>query len=121
MIIPAMSQASQLRLSDWGVIRAQGADAASFLHSQLTQDFALLDRDRHIAKHAARAHQQSASRIQPKIPQQMPRVRTRLALGQNRTLYLARARRARVLAWRTLDGVVTRHGGPTRGRPLLIG
>ncbi|WP_157281924.1 folate-binding protein YgfZ [Pelomonas sp. Root1237] len=40
-----MSQASQLRLSDWGVIRAQGADAASFLHSQLTQDFALLDRE----------------------------------------------------------------------------
>lgn len=45
MIIPAMSQASQLRLADWGVIRAQGADAASFLHSQLTQDFALLDRE----------------------------------------------------------------------------
>ncbi|WP_457427651.1 CAF17-like 4Fe-4S cluster assembly/insertion protein YgfZ [Roseateles sp. P5_E7] len=38
-------QASQLRLSDWGVIRALGADAASFLHSQLTQDFALLDRE----------------------------------------------------------------------------
>jgi len=37
--------ASQLRLIDWGVIRAHGADAASFLHSQLTQDFALLDRD----------------------------------------------------------------------------
>ena len=34
---------TQLRLSDWGVIRAQGADAANFLHSQLTQDFALLD------------------------------------------------------------------------------
>ena len=45
MIIPAMSQASQLRLTDWGVIRALGADAASFLHGQLTQDFALLDRD----------------------------------------------------------------------------
>jgi tRNA-modifying protein YgfZ len=45
MIIATMSQASQLRLSDWGVIRAQGADAASFLHSQLTQDFALLDRE----------------------------------------------------------------------------
>jgi len=49
MIIPPMSQAfqlrTQLRLSDWGVIRAQGADAASFLHGQLTQDFALLDRD----------------------------------------------------------------------------
>ncbi|HEY8877587.1 MAG TPA: folate-binding protein [Roseateles sp.] len=40
-----MSQAFQLRLADWGVIRAQGADAASFLHSQLTQDFALLDRE----------------------------------------------------------------------------
>jgi tRNA-modifying protein YgfZ len=26
------------RLSDWGVIRAAGPDAASFLHSQLTQD-----------------------------------------------------------------------------------
>ncbi|MDR7332279.1 folate-binding protein [Roseateles asaccharophilus] len=40
-----MSQTSQLRLADWGVIRAQGADATSFLHSQLTQDFALLGRD----------------------------------------------------------------------------
>jgi folate-binding protein YgfZ len=45
MIIPGMPDLSQLRLSDWGVIRAQGADAASFLHGQLTQDFALLDRD----------------------------------------------------------------------------
>ncbi len=27
-----------LRLADWGVIRAQGADARSFLHGQLTQD-----------------------------------------------------------------------------------
>ena len=45
MIIATMSQATQLRLGDWGVIRAQGADAASFLHSQLTQDFALLDRE----------------------------------------------------------------------------
>ncbi len=27
-----------LRLSDWGLIRAQGPDAASFLHGQLTQD-----------------------------------------------------------------------------------
>lgn len=45
MIIRPMSETSQLRLSDWGVIRAQGADAASFLHSQLTQDFALLDRE----------------------------------------------------------------------------
>lgn len=44
MIIPPMSHTSQLLLSDWGVIRAQGADAAAFLHGQLTQDFALLDR-----------------------------------------------------------------------------
>ncbi len=27
-----------LRLNDWGLIRARGADAARFLHSQLTQD-----------------------------------------------------------------------------------
>ncbi len=27
-----------LRLTDWGLIRAQGPDAASFLHGQLTQD-----------------------------------------------------------------------------------
>lgn len=40
-----MPEPTQLRLSDWGVIRAHGADAASFLHSQLTQDFALLDRE----------------------------------------------------------------------------
>ncbi|WP_101049771.1 CAF17-like 4Fe-4S cluster assembly/insertion protein YgfZ [Macromonas nakdongensis] len=31
-----------VRLADWGVIRAQGADAATFLHGQLTQDFALM-------------------------------------------------------------------------------
>lgn len=35
-----------LPLADWGLIRAEGADAASFLHSQLTQDVAHLD-DRH--------------------------------------------------------------------------
>lgn len=29
-------------LPHWGVIRAQGADSAKFLHGQLTQDFALL-------------------------------------------------------------------------------
>ncbi|MES2940857.1 MAG: folate-binding protein [Pseudomonadota bacterium] len=29
-------------LPHWGVIRVQGADAASFLHNQLTQDFSLL-------------------------------------------------------------------------------
>ncbi|MFT7773656.1 YgfZ/GcvT domain-containing protein [Roseateles sp.] len=40
-----MTETTSLRLGDWGVIRAQGADAASFLHSQLTQDFALLGRD----------------------------------------------------------------------------
>ncbi len=43
----AMSDGSpidgQLRLTDWGVIRAQGADAATFLHSQLTQDIEHLD------------------------------------------------------------------------------
>jgi len=30
-------------LADWGVIRAEGSDAASFLHAQLTQDIAALD------------------------------------------------------------------------------
>ena len=30
--------AGALRLTDWGLIRAQGADAAKFLHGQLTQD-----------------------------------------------------------------------------------
>ncbi len=33
-------------LAHWGVIRAHGADAASFLHGQLTNDFALLGKDR---------------------------------------------------------------------------
>lgn len=33
-------------LSHWGVIRARGADAARFLHSQLTNDVLTLDRDR---------------------------------------------------------------------------
>ncbi len=37
-----------VRLADWGVIRAQGADAASFLHGQLTQDV------QHLDAHAAR-------------------------------------------------------------------
>jgi folate-binding protein YgfZ len=32
-----------VRLSDWGLIRAYGADAASFLHGQLTQDVQQLD------------------------------------------------------------------------------
>ena len=31
-----------VRLADWGVIRARGADAAAFLHGQLTQDVAHL-------------------------------------------------------------------------------
>jgi tRNA-modifying protein YgfZ len=31
-----------VRLNDWGVLRARGADALSFLHSQLTQGFAVL-------------------------------------------------------------------------------
>ena len=35
-----------IRLIDWGVIRAQGADAASFLHGQLTQDMQHLRDDR---------------------------------------------------------------------------
>jgi folate-binding protein YgfZ len=42
MIIVGMSLTTPLRgavrLTDWGVIRAHGADAATFLHSQLTQD-----------------------------------------------------------------------------------
>jgi tRNA-modifying protein YgfZ len=37
-----------LRLAHWGVIRAQGAEAAQFLHSQLTQDML------HIEPHEAR-------------------------------------------------------------------
>ena len=34
-----------MRLGDWGLIRAQGADAASFLHGQLTNDIAHLGAD----------------------------------------------------------------------------
>lgn len=34
-----------LRLSDWGLIRAEGPDAASFLHGQLTQDVQQLRAD----------------------------------------------------------------------------
>lgn len=33
------------RLADWGLIRARGADAASFLHAQLTQDIEHLPED----------------------------------------------------------------------------
>ncbi|MBL8353159.1 MAG: folate-binding protein YgfZ [Burkholderiaceae bacterium] len=46
MIIGAMSTSTlpsgALRLADWGLIRARGADAASFLHGQLTQDVSAL-------------------------------------------------------------------------------
>ena len=49
MIIVPMSDTTvdvgpggSLRLSDWGVIRARGAEAAQFLHGQLTQDIANL-------------------------------------------------------------------------------
>ena len=35
-----------LRLDDWGVIVAQGPDAASFLHTQLTQSMQTLPNDR---------------------------------------------------------------------------
>ena len=46
MIIGGMTDTTALsgalRLADWGLIRAQGADAATFLHSQLTQDVTAL-------------------------------------------------------------------------------
>ena len=47
MIIPPMTTTTNgaARLTDWGVIRAHGEEAAKFLHSQLTQDFALLGPD----------------------------------------------------------------------------
>ena len=49
MIIGAMNSTTlpqgALRLADWGLIRAQGADAASFLQGQLTQDVASLPED----------------------------------------------------------------------------
>ncbi len=50
MIIGAMSEPTHttstitggaLRLADWGLMRAQGEEAAKFLHGQLTQDIAL--------------------------------------------------------------------------------
>jgi folate-binding protein YgfZ len=49
MIIATMSQdlathtidGGAVRLTDWGVMRAQGEEAAKFLHGQLTQDIAL--------------------------------------------------------------------------------
>ena len=42
MVTMTASLTGAVRLNDWGVIRAQGEEAAQFLHSQLTQDFALL-------------------------------------------------------------------------------
>ena len=41
MQTPPMPEGA-LRLTDWALIRAQGADAASFLHGQLTQDITSL-------------------------------------------------------------------------------
>jgi len=41
-VFDAEMLAGLVRLEHWGVIRAQGADAAAFLHGQLTQDFLLL-------------------------------------------------------------------------------
>jgi len=42
--VAAMSKLQgAVRLSDWGVIRATGNDAAAFLHGQLTQDLVRLD------------------------------------------------------------------------------
>jgi len=41
--IDARSLQGATKLADWGLIRARGADAASFLHGQLTQDVAHLD------------------------------------------------------------------------------
>lgn len=43
---PALpSSSGALRLPDWGLIRASGADAATFLHGQLTQDIEHLRTD----------------------------------------------------------------------------
>ena len=38
LTIAALPVSGALPLADWGLIRAQGADARSFLHGQLTQD-----------------------------------------------------------------------------------
>lgn len=38
---PSTQSVGAVRLTDWGVMRAQGEEAAKFLHSQLTQDLAL--------------------------------------------------------------------------------
>ncbi|CAD5366200.1 Folate-dependent protein for Fe/S cluster synthesis/repair in oxidative stress [Rubrivivax sp. A210] len=39
---PSALPQGSVRLSDWGLIRARGEDAASFLHGQLTQDMSQL-------------------------------------------------------------------------------
>jgi folate-binding protein YgfZ len=36
--VPVLAAPAAVRLTDWGVIRARGEDAATFLHGQLTQD-----------------------------------------------------------------------------------
>jgi folate-binding protein YgfZ len=41
--LPSADFNGAVHLSDWGLIRAQGPDAASFLHGQLTQDVTHLD------------------------------------------------------------------------------
>ncbi len=43
---PATIAEGLCRLTDWGLMRAQGAEAASFLHGQLTQDVQHLDAGR---------------------------------------------------------------------------
>ncbi|WP_368681353.1 hypothetical protein, partial [Acinetobacter baumannii] len=48
---PSLPADGVVPLSHLGVIRVAGEDAAKFLHGQLTQDFALLDR--HHARLAA--------------------------------------------------------------------
>jgi folate-binding protein YgfZ len=38
LLAPVLDAPAAVRLTDWGVIRARGEDAATFLHGQLTQD-----------------------------------------------------------------------------------
>jgi folate-binding protein YgfZ len=38
LLAPVLAAPAAVRLTEWGVIRARGEDAASFLHGQLTQD-----------------------------------------------------------------------------------
>jgi folate-binding protein YgfZ len=38
VFVPVLDTPAAVRLADWGVIRARGEDAATFLHGQLTQD-----------------------------------------------------------------------------------